>query len=265
MLGPRVETTRRRTRSGLTLRAATKRRSNTVEDSFNEQACGATLAVAPWQSSSVKSLVKRAGRRGDGGVASVEPMMVEGPRGTSLRAVGEANDHKVAGDALSQLMAQKRRTGLTGGPGSSGAKGEVLLPPPADAPRDEKPPSRFRTREFEDVELRGRRSMSNRSEYAFGAVYEHVDSFGKPRIVSSTMRTPEVQFLEDGRSDRRIAKLLTQGRGTSNVVWAGVGRLSAGIGDGEMGVIREAIAQERSKRLNVEKLQSIKPYSAHGW
>ena len=198
-------------------------------------------------------------------MASVEPMMVEGPRGTSLRAVGEANDHKVAGDALSQLMAEKRRTGLMGGPGSSGAKGEVLLPPPADAPRDKKPPSRFRTREFEDVELRGRRSMSNRNEYAFGAVYEHVDSFGKPRIVSSTMRTPEVQFLEDGRSDRRIAKLLTQGRGTSNVVWAGVGRLSAGVGDGEMGVIREAIAQERSKRLNIEKLQSIKPYSAHGW
>ena len=79
------------------------------------------------------------------------------------------------------------------------------------------------------------------------------------------MREPEAQYLEDGRSDRRIARMLTQGRGSSKVVWAGVGRASAGVGDGEMGVIREAIAQDRAKRLNIEKLGGIKPYSAHGW
>lgn len=224
-------------------------------------------------------LVNRArDRRGDaGGEAEVEPMLIEGRRGTSLRAVGEAADHKVAGDALSQLMQMKADRGF-----GRASDLEVLLPPPSDmAPNRGGDTGRIRggrsgvrgggggttAREFEDVQLgRSGRGSSQQEEYAFGAVYEHVDSFGRPRVVASVGgQQPEAKFLEDGRRDGRVARLLTQDCGSSRVVWAGVGKASAGIGDGEIGVMRQAIVDARSRRLNIEKLGGVKPYSAHGY
>ena len=64
---------------------------------------------------------------------------------------------------------------------------------------------------------------------------------------------------------RRRWRRLTAGRGSSSVVWAGVGRRSAGVGEGEMAVIREAVVDSRAERLRISRLRSIKPYSAHGW
>jgi hypothetical protein len=52
---------------------------------------------------------------------------------------------------------------------------------------------------------------------------------------------PEQQFLMDGQSHREVADLLTRQRGSSKVVWAGVGQVSAGVGESEMGAIRNAI------------------------
>ena len=43
------------------------------------------------------------------------------------------------------------------------------------------------------------------------------------------------------------------------------GRRSAGVGEGEMAVIREAVVDSRAERLRISRLRSIKPYSKHGW
>ena len=92
----------------------------------------------------------------------------------------------------------------------------------------------------------------------------HRDGCGVPKIISSTSALPEQQFLEDGRTSSTVSRLLGT-RGTSKVVWAGIGRRSAGVGEGEMAVIREAVVDSRAERLRISRLRSIKPYSAHGW
>ena len=224
----------------------------------------------PWQSNAVAALAaraKRGGLAGGGGGESAEPMIIgksrapcnngpnpmpiqfhhppppqlrttpprlEGPRGTSLRAVGNAEDHKVAGDALAQCYAERKaRQQKYGGP-------ELLLPAPgsemtsrlglggrsAEA-EDAMPPSNALGRG-------GRRTARQRSDYVFGAVYEHVDSCGRPRVIGSTDKQPERAYLEDGRNHTGVAALLTLGRGASNVVWAGVGSRTAGVGEGEV-------------------------------
>ena len=104
-----------------------------------------------------------------------------------------------------------------------------------------------------------------RSDYVFGAVYEHVDACGRPKLIASTSITPERQYLEDGRSSSQVSRLLTAERGSSRVVWAGIGRRVAGVGEGEMAVLRQAVVDDRAARNRVEKLSGIKPYSAHGW
>ena len=50
---------------------------------------------------------------------------------------------------------------------------------------------------------------------------------------------------------------------SGEVVWAGIGRQSSGVGPGEMAVVREAVVVARGERLKLEKLTSIKPYSNH--
>ncbi|KAH8067859.1 hypothetical protein JL720_12359 [Aureococcus anophagefferens] len=146
---------------------------------------------------------------------------------------------------------------------------EVLLPPPRDLRDDRGRDGLPRVKEYEDAlpDLSlGRPSRAKaRSDYIFGAVYEHVDACGRPKLVASTSITPERQYLEDGRSSSQVSRLLTAGRGSSRVVWAGIGRRNAGVGEGEMAVIRQAVVDDRSSRLRVEKLAGIKPYSAHGW
>jgi hypothetical protein len=181
-------------------------------------------------------------------------MIIEGPRGMALRAVGDAADHAIAGDALVKCIAERKK--------ANGV--EMLLPPPItehEAARRLKPVA-----EYEDLPAlsRGTRRRED-SDLVFGAVLEYSDAFGKPKIVNSTATLPEQQYLEDGRNNPKVSRLLTAGRGSSQVVWAGVGRRSAGVGEGEMAVIREAVADSRAARLRVSRLRSIKPYSAHGW
>jgi len=223
---------------------------------------GASLALQqaqapPWQSRAVARLASaavRGNKEGRGASAAhpgekVEPMLIEGPRGTSLRALGSKDDHKVAGDALSKALAEQRERRARGG--------LAQFAPSSRPPRD-------RAFEAEDVPSSVAR-RGQRQEMVFGAVYEHCDSTGRPKIISSTSTMPEQQFLLDGQSHRHVADLLTRQRGSSRVVWAGVGQASAGVGEAEMGSIRNAIVEDRSKRLQLQKLGGIKPYSAHGW
>ena len=198
----------------------------------------------------------RRSRTSKAGEEKVEPMLVEGPRGTSLRALGNKDDHNVAGEALANVMARQREQRARGGVANFLAASASSRP------------ARTRAAEAEDVALPGERSYAlstGQGALVFGAVYEHCDFTGKPQIISSTNMLPERQFLEDGKSHRDVADLLTRGRGSSRVVWAGLGQASAGVGPAEMNDIRDAIVEQRSKRLQVQKLQSIKPYSAHGY
>ena len=48
--------------------------------------------------------------------------------------------------------------------------------------------------------------------YIFGAVYEHRDACGKPKLINSTSGLPEQQYLEDGRARPDVSRLLTPGR-----------------------------------------------------
>ena len=211
------------------------------------------LAAQPWQSPSVAALVRQATSKAPN---DAQPMLVEGPRGTALRAVGSAADHAAAGDALGQCIADRKKRAVDGV--------EMMLPPPLTAHVESK---RLRpVAEYEDaLPALSKGAARRESDLVFGAVLEYCDAFGKPRILNSTAMLPEQQYLEDGRDHPKVSRLLTAGRGSSSVVWAGVGRRSAGVGEGEMAVIREAVVDSRAERLRISRLRSIKPYSSHGW
>ena len=100
---------------------------------------------------------------------------------------------------------------------------------------------------------------------AFGAVYEHRDCFGKPKFVGSTTdRAPEEAFVADARQHQAVRNMLVHQGGQSNVVWAGAGDGRV-LGPQEMQTITQGIVARRAKKLEVEKLRSIKPYSRHGF
>ena len=96
---------------------------------------------------------------------------------------------------------------------------------------------------------------------AFGAVYEHKDCFGKPRLIGCTGETPEQQFMLDYQQCKQVRALGRASELQSELVWAGMG--TGFLGEQEMGEVRRAVMEKRSKRLQIEKLQSIKPYSRH--
>ena len=144
------------------------------------------------------------------------------PERAWLRAVGSAADHAVAGDALGQCIAERKKRAVDGV--------EMLLPPPLT---DQEDARRLKpVAEYEDLPTlaKGTTRRREESDLVFGAVLEYSDVFGKPKIVNSTAMLPEQQYLEDGRTSSKVSHLLTAGRGSSSVVWAGVGRRSAGEG-----------------------------------
>ena len=57
----------------------------------------------PWQSPAVLSLAEKLSQR----QSNILPMMVEGPVGTVLTAVGEHEDHKIAGSVLAHAQEQR--------------------------------------------------------------------------------------------------------------------------------------------------------------
>ena len=91
---------------------------------------------------------------------------------TNMQALGSQEDHKVAGDALSREIAKQRE---------SRAQGEV---PQWDVLRANRPKNR--AAEFEDLPSTSVGKSSKARGLVFGAVYEHLDSSGRPRIIAST-------------------------------------------------------------------------------
>jgi len=103
--------------------------------------------------------------------------------------------------------------------------------------------------------------LQNRHKISFGAVYEHKDCFGKARLLGCTGETPEHQFMLDYINSKQVKALGRASELQSELVWAGMG--SGFLGEAEMGQVRRAVMEKRSKRLQIDKLGSIKPYSRH--
>mmetsp|Transcript_33976 Transcript_33976/g.79120 ORF Transcript_33976/g.79120 Transcript_33976/m.79120 type:complete len:214 (+) Transcript_33976:33-674(+) len=156
----------------------------------------------------------------------VKAMMLQGPAGRALLAIGAQDDHDVASRAAANIQ---RRTEQR--PGAKGVH--------ADRP--------------------SKALETSKTTLHFGAVYEHRDFSGKPRLIGSTDKVPEQQFELDWSSD--AVKSLRKDGMRSELVWAAVG--SGVIGAAEMAEVRQSVMDARSDRLKVEKLRGIKPYSRH--
>eukprot|EP00927_Polykrikos_kofoidii_P046451 TRINITY_DN40695_c0_g1_i1.p1 TRINITY_DN40695_c0_g1~~TRINITY_DN40695_c0_g1_i1.p1 ORF type:complete len:248 (-),score=29.50 TRINITY_DN40695_c0_g1_i1:266-1009(-) len=184
------------------------------------------VAAAPWESLAVQQFAERC--RGDltgdsAVVGSGAAMVLQNGEGrTVLQALGEREDHAVAGRVVAEMS--KRTNG-----------GDV-----------------------------SRKHLMQRDRVSFGAVYEHRDMAGKPRLIGSTDVVPERQFQLDCQDNLVPKHLLNAGGGpgsSGHVVWVGMGR--ANVGEKEMAQVRQAVCDARAQRLQVEKLQSEKPYSRH--
>jgi len=206
----------------------------------------------PWRSEKVVEFASRVGED-----KALEALVMQGPRGTALRAVGEAEDHKVASKAVVGM--EQRRLGAQAGKGGAD-KGRAQDGQRRNAvPRGSDiamavPPARA------TGELAARPRSGAGKETAFGAVYEYRDNCGTPQVVASTGTMPERQFL----LDRRHHEQALAGKQEPSIVWVGVSGGAGGLSDAQMTEVRRAVADGRAERLQAKKLSDIKPYSRHG-
>ena len=177
----------------------------------------------PWTAPSVQALTSRMGNN-----TTARPLLVEGPAGPVISAVGTASDNQAASSAL--LVAQTRRS-----------RAGISMPT---------------TRAGANVVDRG----GGRS---FGAVYEYKDCFGVPKVVGKTSTNPEQALLRDTKNHQGVKNMMTYQGGEQDVVWAGVGTYP--LGKQEMESITAKIVNQRSKKYQLAKLSGPKPYSAHGF
>ena len=182
----------------------------------------------PWTAPSVQALTQRLGNNNNNNNNTARPLIVEGPGGVVISAVGSQRDHSVANAALMTAQTRRVRHGI----------------------------SMTTHRAGENVVSRG-------GGQSFGAVYEYVDSFGKPKVVSSTSSTPEGAFVSDTKNHQSVRNLMSYQGGQQEVVWAGVGTFP--IGPEEMQNITESIVEQRSMKFLCAKLRGPKPYSRHGF
>lgn len=197
------------------------------------------IAAAPWESMAVQELASRLnpGQVVDGAPAA-SAMMLQGRSGTVLQAIGDPEDHKVAGKLVAGLANQLKDRN----PGSS-RPSTALVDGGASA---------------------SEALQAQRGRVAFGAVYEHRDAMGKPRLIGSTNVLPERQFQLDWQDNAAVKSMASRegAPGSSGrVVWVGIG--AGPVGEKEMTRVREAIVDARADRLKVDKLASEKPYSRH--
>eukprot|EP00931_Biecheleriopsis_adriatica_P071565 TRINITY_DN4543_c0_g3_i1.p1 TRINITY_DN4543_c0_g3~~TRINITY_DN4543_c0_g3_i1.p1 ORF type:complete len:214 (-),score=30.22 TRINITY_DN4543_c0_g3_i1:266-907(-) len=194
---------------------------------------------APWESDSVYRFVNKL-RNDESGVCT---MSLQGRQGKpQLLAVGSQQDHIVAGQTASKLTALKSASSSTA---SSRPRSQLGLA--ATGMELERS-----TRKILEIQAR--------EQVAFGAVYEHRDSCGKPRLIGSTDKLPERQFELDWKRSEPVKLLCQQGM-RSELVWAGIGY--GDVGEAEMAEVRQAVVDARAERLRIEKLNGIKPYSHH--
>tara|TARA_B100000795_G_scaffold265859_1_gene248252 strand:- start:730 stop:1512 length:783 start_codon:yes stop_codon:yes gene_type:complete len=177
----------------------------------------------PWTAPSVQQLSNRMGNN-----ATARPLLVEGPAGPVISAVGSQTDHRVANTALINAQQRRLRSGISMPTRRAGA----------------------------NVIARG-------GGQSFGAVYEYRDSFGAPKITSATSSTPESSLIRDTQNHQGIRNLMTHRQGSAAVVWSGVGTFP--LGQQEMQDITQSIVEQRSKKYQTAKLRGPKPYSRHGY
>ena len=95
---------------------------------YDEASTHRLIKREPWRSTAVAQLARRCGKDED-----VMPMMIEGPAGTVLAAVGDPSCHRIAGDVLARVQEERfhnggarRGIGGGGGGGRGGARGRGL-------------------------------------------------------------------------------------------------------------------------------------------
>mmetsp|Transcript_67021 Transcript_67021/g.119228 ORF Transcript_67021/g.119228 Transcript_67021/m.119228 type:complete len:264 (+) Transcript_67021:131-922(+) len=223
------------------------------------QIAGATSTVskyprhgkAPWSSPAVTdfaSKLKPQNRQADD--ADLHAMTLQGPQGKLLQAVGEKADNQAAAQSVLEIQKQQQQSKGSQCPGGSQRR-------PPTPPRERKTTSK-------DL-MKTSNTSQQHTPVSFGAVYEHRDCFGKPKLIGSTGIQVEKQFHLDDKKEE-IRQVTGGGRehgASAHVVWAGVG--GSGLGEAEMAQVRRAVCDSRANRLQIEKLSSIKPYSRHGY
>lgn len=237
-------------------------------------------ATVPWQSPAVHELSQQVGHAAD-----ATPMVLEGPTGTVMAAIGSARDHEVAGHALTQSMQQGLAEKLEraqqrlapqvtmGGPQQElGACSDRRLAVGANSVSPLSHSSHgSSTHTSHSGALAaagtGRLAPANcrgRVMPAFGAVYEYRNRAGKPVYVSNTDELPEAAYARDYQSHEGVRGLFRgpeSAHGRAKVVWVGVG--GGPCGDEEMAAARSAVARERAQRQRISELGGAKPYSRH--
>lgn len=211
------------------------------------------ITGAPWESLAVQSFGARLmDPELAGGPNAPSAMVLENPRGVIMQAVGQIEDHKAAGHVVGEIMKEQRGTAA----------------PPNPATPLRRPSSRGGTPGASTSLVRAGGSMQApvcRDRVSFGAVYEHRDSTGKPRLIASTGVVPERQWQLDWKDNKAVRDLAhhpdSAPGSNSHLVWVGVG--SGPVGEDEMQRVRQAVVDARSERLQIDKLKSEKPYSHH--
>lgn len=206
------------------------------------------VAGAPWESLAVQTFGRKVMDPEAGPNAPIA-MTLQHPQGTVLQAVGHADDHKVAGQAVSAILKGKPSSAVDPTPprrqsesrgGASAASSSLVC-------------------------AGGSTQVARRDRVAFGAVYEHRDSSGKARLIGSTGVVPERQWQLDWQDNRAVRDLAlhpdSAPGSNAHLVWVGVG--SGPVGEDEMQRVRQAVVEARSERLQIAKLGSEKPYSHH--
>eukprot|EP00929_Paragymnodinium_shiwhaense_P003844 TRINITY_DN104521_c0_g1_i1.p1 TRINITY_DN104521_c0_g1~~TRINITY_DN104521_c0_g1_i1.p1 ORF type:complete len:282 (-),score=61.45 TRINITY_DN104521_c0_g1_i1:13-858(-) len=198
------------------------------------------LTAAPWESMAVQQFAGRlaCSTALEAGTAPVAMRLQSANGSTLLAAMGDGDDHRVAGEVVVGLQ-DSRGGGPPSRAGSAAQSGLVRVP-------------------------RGQQAPLQKQQVSFGAVYEHRDMAGKPCLVGSTGVLPERQFQLDYQSSSKVQELARHGGpgSSGHLVWVGIG-CGGLVGESEMEQVREAIVDARSKRLQLDKLSSEKPYSRH--
>ena len=160
-----------------------------------------SVGSEPWRSAAVAEFAVGLQQ------GNLEALILQGPRGTALRAAGEGIDHQVASKAVADIETRRQKVSMSG---------------PAVDLAELKTFRRNAVPRTEDLVL-ARPSEHLRQDMSFGAVYEYRDACGTAKVVGSTATMPEKQFALDQRHyEHTLPK-----QNDPKIVWVGIsgGRL----------------------------------------
>lgn len=205
-------------------------RLSTQRDDVNE-----LYSSRPWAAPSVQVLTSQLGKNRE-----AHALVIEGPRGDVLTAVGCDKDNALANVVLSRANETPMKN----------ESDNFLSCNAGNTPH---------------VITGASRSRNKGNHRLFGVVYEHRDCFGKPMFIGHTSGVPEKRFVEDAAKHQPVRNLLTYEQGRSDVVWAGTATPSSIGGEDTMRDITQRIVDQRAKEQHLNKLRGPKPYSRHGY